>query len=100
MFLFVCFVFLKPANVISLTALDELWEYSNCLSLFLCPKHFKMNEWVEDDSREKSDISHFKIHLSSPFASCLFIFGSSILIKQVLGLKFEQQLSGQLITEH
>lgn len=44
MFLFVCFVFLKPANVISLTALDELWEYSNCLSLFLCPKHFKMNE--------------------------------------------------------
>lgn len=42
---FVClFCFLKPANVISLTALDELWEYSNCLSLFLCPKHFKMNE--------------------------------------------------------
>lgn len=47
MFLFVCLfvvVFLKPANVISLTALDELWEYSNCLSLFFCPKHFKMNE--------------------------------------------------------
>lgn len=44
-YVFVClFCFLKPANVISLTALDELWEYSNCLSLFLCPKHFKMNE--------------------------------------------------------
>lgn len=63
-----------------------------------------MNEWKMIAERSQIlVILKFiqpRVDLSSPFASCLFIFGSSILIKQVLGLKFEQQLSGQLITEH